>query len=102
MWQANIMTLIIHANSSPPPGLVPWDSGSRLRLGRKLLFLIRQVIDIDGDGLFLMNVQELACAHVEGIAAKAIIINNQHLGMVVQWESVDTTAIGAIHSWGYS
>jgi acetolactate synthase-1/2/3 large subunit len=33
-----------------------------------------------------MNVQELATAHIEGIAAKAIILNNQHLGMVVQWE----------------
>ena len=46
----------------------------------------REVVDIDGDGSFLMNVQELACAKVEGIAAKAIILNNQHLGMVVQWE----------------
>ena len=33
-----------------------------------------------------MNVQELATATVEKIAAKAIILNNQHLGMVVQWE----------------
>jgi acetolactate synthase-1/2/3 large subunit len=46
----------------------------------------KQVIDIDGDGSFLMNIQELATAHVEKIAAKAIILNNQHLGMVVQWE----------------
>src|SRR5256885_12536948 len=33
-----------------------------------------------------MNVQELATAHIEKIAAKAIILNSQHLGMVVQWE----------------
>ena len=33
-----------------------------------------------------MNVQELATAKVEGINAKAVILNNQHLGMVVQWE----------------
>jgi len=46
----------------------------------------RQVVDIDGDGSFLMNVQELATAHIEGIAAKALILNNQHLGMVMQWE----------------
>jgi acetolactate synthase-1/2/3 large subunit len=31
-------------------------------------------------------VQELATAHIEKIAAKALILNNQHLGMVVQWE----------------
>ena len=33
-----------------------------------------------------MNIQELATAHIERIAAKAMILNNQHLGMVVQWE----------------
>jgi acetolactate synthase-1/2/3 large subunit len=33
-----------------------------------------------------MNIQELATAHIEKIAAKAIILNNQHLGMVMQWE----------------
>jgi acetolactate synthase I/II/III large subunit len=55
-------------------------------LGAKVACPDRQVIDIDGDGSFLMNVQELATAHIENIAAKAIILNNQHLGMVVQWE----------------
>ncbi|MGH9595039.1 MAG: thiamine pyrophosphate-dependent enzyme, partial [Bryobacteraceae bacterium] len=44
------------------------------------------VIDIDGDGSFAMNIQELATAHIEKIAANALILNNQHLGMVVQWE----------------
>jgi acetolactate synthase-1/2/3 large subunit len=44
------------------------------------------VIDIDGDGSFLMNVQELATAHIEKIPVKSIILNNQHLGMVMQWE----------------
>src|SRR5258708_39273301 len=34
----------------------------------------------------MMNCQELATAHIEKIAAKAMILNNQHLGMVVQWE----------------
>jgi acetolactate synthase-1/2/3 large subunit len=55
-------------------------------LGAKVAFPDKQVIDIDGDGSFLMNVQELATAHIEKIAAKAIILNNQHLGMVMQWE----------------
>ncbi|MPN58073.1 Acetolactate synthase isozyme 2 large subunit [bioreactor metagenome] len=51
-----------------------------------MAFPKEQVIDIDGDGSFLMNIQELATAHIEKIAAKAIILNNQHLGMVMQWE----------------
>jgi acetolactate synthase-1/2/3 large subunit len=44
------------------------------------------VIDIDGDGSFLMNIQELACAFTEGLPVKVLLLNNQHLGMVVQWE----------------
>jgi acetolactate synthase I/II/III large subunit len=44
------------------------------------------VVDIDGDGSFLMNIQELACAFVEKIPVKVLLLNNQHLGMVVQWE----------------
>ena len=55
-------------------------------LGAKLECPDWQVIDIDGDGSFLMNLQELATAHIEEIAVKAVIMNNQHLGMVMQWE----------------
>lgn len=44
------------------------------------------MVDIDGDGSFLMNVQELATAKVDGLETKVFILNNQHLGMVVQWE----------------
>ena len=44
------------------------------------------VIDIDGDGSFMMNIQELATIWVEKLPVKIMILNNQHLGMVVQWE----------------
>src|SRR5262249_34523557 len=44
------------------------------------------VVDIDGDGSFLMNIQELATVYCEKLPVKVIILNNQHLGMVVQWE----------------
>ncbi len=44
------------------------------------------VIDIDGDGSFQMNVQELATLHCEKLPVKVLLLNNQHLGMVVQWE----------------
>ncbi|HKI36750.1 MAG TPA: biosynthetic-type acetolactate synthase large subunit [Gemmataceae bacterium] len=46
----------------------------------------KTVVDIDGDGSFLMNVQELACAYTEKLPVKVLLLNNQHLGMVVQWE----------------
>lgn len=67
-------------------GLGSMGYGFPAALGAKVAHPEKQVIDIDGDGSFLMNIQELATAMVEKIAAKAIILNNQHLGMVVQWE----------------
>jgi acetolactate synthase-1/2/3 large subunit len=67
-------------------GLGAMGYGYPAALGAKVACPNREVIDIDGDGSFLMNVQELATAHIEKIAAKALILNNQHLGMVVQWE----------------
>ena len=67
-------------------GLGAMGFGFPAALGAKVARPDKEVIDIDGDGSFLMNIQELATAHVEKIAAKAIILNNQHLGMVVQWE----------------
>jgi acetolactate synthase-1/2/3 large subunit len=44
------------------------------------------VVDIDGDGSFQMNVQELATCFCEELPVKVLLLNNQHLGMVVQWE----------------
>ena len=67
-------------------GLGSMGFGFPAALGAKVAQPNRQVVDIDGDGSFLMNVQELATAHIENIPAKAMILNNQHLGMVMQWE----------------
>ena len=67
-------------------GLGAMGYGYPAALGAKVACPDKQVIDIDGDGSFVMNIQELATAHIEKIAAKAMILNNQHLGMVVQWE----------------
>jgi acetolactate synthase-1/2/3 large subunit len=44
------------------------------------------VVDIDGDGSFQMNIQELATCYCESLPVKVLLLNNQHLGMVVQWE----------------
>ena len=67
-------------------GLGTMGFGYPAALGAKLAFPDKEVIDIDGDGSFVMNIQELGTAHIERIAAKALVLNNQHLGMVVQWE----------------
>jgi acetolactate synthase-1/2/3 large subunit len=43
-------------------------------------------IDIEGDGSFQMNIQELGTLFCEKLPVKVLLLNNQHLGMVVQWE----------------
>ena len=86
MWAAQYYDFTEPRTLVTSAGLGSMGYGYPAAMGAKIARPDKQVIDIDGDGSFLMNVQELATTHVEGIAAKAIILNNQHLGMVVQWE----------------
>jgi acetolactate synthase-1/2/3 large subunit len=46
------------------------------------------VINIDGDGSFAMNSQELATCFTEGLPVKTVIINNSGHGMVRQWQRI--------------
>ena len=86
MWAGQFYDFVKPRTFVTSAGLGSMGFGYPAAMGAKVARPDKEVIDIDGDGSFLMNVQELATAHIEGIAAKAIILNNQHLGMVVQWE----------------
>lgn len=86
MWAAQYYKFKFPRQLLTSAGLGAMGYGYPAALGAKVAFPDKQVIDIDGDGSFLMNIQELATAHIEKIAAKALVLNNQHLGMVVQWE----------------
>ncbi|CAF2110407.1 hypothetical protein HID58_081730 [Brassica napus] len=46
------------------------------------------VVDNDGDGNFIMNVQKLATIHVENLPVKILILNNQHLGMPAKGKEI--------------
>ena len=46
------------------------------------------VVNIDGDGSFAMNSQELATCFTEGLPVKTVIINNSGHGMVRQWQRI--------------
>ena len=86
MWAAQFYQFKYPRQFVTSAGLGAMGFGYPAALGAKVAFPNRQVVDIDGDGSFLMNIQELATAHIEKIAAKVIVLNNQHLGMVMQWE----------------
>lgn len=48
----------------------------------------KPIISINGDGGFMMNVQELATAVAHKLPIKFIVINNSYLGMVRQWQEL--------------
>ncbi len=86
MWAAQFYDFENDRSFISSLGLGSMGYGYPSAVGAKVANPDREVIDIDGDGSFLMNVQELATAKIEKINAKAMILNNQHLGMVAQWE----------------
>ena len=67
-------------------GLGTMGFGLPSAMGAKIANPDKLVIDIDGDGSFQMNIQEMATCHCEKIVMKVLLLNNQHLGMVMQWE----------------
>lgn len=67
-------------------GLGSMGYGLPAAMGAQAAFPDALVVDIDGDGSFVMNIQELATVFCENLPVKVIVLNNQHLGMVVQWE----------------
>jgi acetolactate synthase-1/2/3 large subunit len=46
------------------------------------------VVDIAGDGSIQMNIQEMATAVQHDLPVKVVILNNQYLGMVRQWQEM--------------
>ncbi len=86
MWAAQYYHFNSPRNWITSGGLGSMGFGLPSALGAQAAHPSKTVIDIDGDGSFLMNIQELACAHCEKLPVKVLLLNNQHLGMVVQWE----------------
>ncbi len=67
-------------------GLGTMGFGFPAALGAKVACPEKVVVDIDGDGSFLMTEQDLATSVTEGIPVIVIILNNSALGMVRQWQ----------------
>ena len=86
MWAAQYCHFNSHGTGSPAAGSAPWALACPPPWAPRRPIPDKTVIDIDGDGSFLMNIQELACCFTEKLPVKVLLLNNQHLGMVVQWE----------------
>jgi len=86
MWSAQFYKFRRPRTWLSSSGLGTMGFGLPAAMGAKVAHPESLVVDIDGDGSILMNIQELATCHCENIPVKVLLLNNQHLGMVVQWE----------------
>jgi len=69
-------------------GLGTMGFGLPASIGAKLGAKDREVISIMGDGGFQMNLQELGTIFQSKVGVKIVILNNDHLGMVRQWQEL--------------
>ncbi|MFO0791536.1 MAG: biosynthetic-type acetolactate synthase large subunit [Pirellulales bacterium] len=86
MWAAQFYKFSKPRTWLSSSGLGTMGFGLPAAMGAQSQFPGRLVIDIDGDGSFQMNIQELGTCYCEKLPVKVLLLNNQHLGMVVQWE----------------
>ncbi len=86
MWSAQFYLFDKPRTWLSSAGLGTMGFGLPAAMGAKVAHPDKLVVDIDGDGSLLMNIQEFATCHCEKIPVKVLLLNNQHLGMVVQWE----------------
>jgi acetolactate synthase-1/2/3 large subunit len=86
MWAAQFFKFNNPRTFLSSSGLGTMGFGLPAAMGAQSQYPDRLVFDIDGDGSFQMNIQELATCFCEKLPVKVLLLNNQHLGMVVQWE----------------
>ena len=86
MWSAQFYKFDQQRHWMSSSGLGTMGFGLPAAMGAQAAHPDSLVIDIDGDGSILMNVQEFATLNCERLPVKVLLLNNQHLGMVVQWE----------------
>jgi len=86
MWSAQFYKFRQPRRWMSSSGLGTMGFGLPAAMGAQAAHPDALVLDIDGDGSFQMNIQELATCYCESLPVKVLLLNNQHLGMVVQWE----------------
>ena len=88
MWVAQHMRFSSPRNHLSSGGLGTMGFGLPAAIGAKLARPQDTVITVTGDGSFMMNVQELATIKRFRLPVKIVVIDNQRLGMVKQWQQL--------------
>ncbi|WP_298941461.1 acetolactate synthase 2 catalytic subunit [uncultured Psychromonas sp.] len=88
MWVAQHMFVDRPENHISSSGLGTMGFGVPAAVGAQVARPNDTVIAVSGDGSFMMNVQELGTIKRRKLPVKILLIDNQRLGMVRQWQKL--------------
>jgi acetolactate synthase I/II/III large subunit len=88
MWTAQFYKFNIPRSLITSGGLGTMGFGLPSAIGAQIGNPDRLVISINGDGGIQMCAQEMAICAIHHIPVKIVVINNQSLGMVKQWQDI--------------
>lgn len=86
MWSAQFYNFKNPNHFVTSGGLGTMGFGLPAAIGAQLAFPEKTVVAIVGDGGFQMTMQELATLRQYNLPVKVVIVNNEALGMVRQWQ----------------
>lgn len=88
MWVAQFYKFKHPRSLITSGGLGTMGFGFPSAIGAQMAYPDKLVVSVNGDGGFQMCAQELAVCAIHNIPVKIVIINNQVLGMVRQWQEI--------------
>ncbi|MGP1561032.1 MAG: acetolactate synthase large subunit [Helicobacteraceae bacterium] len=88
MWAAQFFPFMRARQFITSGGFGTMGFGFSAALGAKVANPHAPVVNFTGDGSILMNSQEMMTAVAEGIPVINVILNNNYLGMVRQWQTL--------------
>ena len=88
MWVAQHMKFTHPSNHLSSGGAGTMGFGLPAAIGAQIARPQNMVITVSGDGSIMMNIQELATIRRNNLPVKIVILDNQRLGMVRQWQQL--------------
>lgn len=88
MWSAQHMQHFAPENFITSAGFGTMGFGLPAAVGAKVARANDEVILVTGDGSIMMNIQELGSIKRGNLPVKILLIDNQRLGMVRQWQDL--------------
>ncbi|CCQ10192.1 Acetolactate synthase large subunit [Pseudoalteromonas luteoviolacea B = ATCC 29581] len=88
MWVAQHMKFSHPSNHLSSGGAGTMGFGLPAAIGAQIARPDDTVLTVSGDGSIMMNIQELATIRRNNLPVKILILDNQRLGMVRQWQQL--------------